>query len=49
MQSENPAVRQFAEVAASDSLTARPSTVYTERQNRENRAAFEQAYGRDAA
>lgn len=45
-QSENPAVRQFAEVAASDSLTGRTIGLFTPNaENRENRAAFEQAYG----
>lgn len=46
MQSENPAVRQFAEVAASDSLTGKTIGLFTPNaENRENRAAFEQAYG----
>ena len=45
-QSENPAVRQFAEVAASDSLTGKTIGLFTPNAgNRENRAAFEQAYG----
>lgn len=45
-QSENPAVRQFAEVAASDSLTGKTIGLFTlNAENRENRAAFEQAYG----
>ena len=45
-QSENPAVRQFAEVAASDSLTSKTIGLFTPNaENRENRAAFEQAYG----
>ena len=45
-QSENPAVRQFAEVAASDSLTGKTIGLFTPNaENRENRAAFEQAYG----
>ena len=45
-QSENPAVRQFAEVAASDSLTGKTIGLFTPNaQNRENRAAFEQSYG----
>ena len=45
-QSENPAVRQFAEVAASDNLTGRTIGLFTPNaENRENRAAFEQAYG----
>ena len=46
VQSENPAVRQFAEVAASDSLTGKTIGLFTPNaENRENRAAFEQAYG----
>ena len=45
-QSENPAVRQFAEVAASDSLTGKTIGLFTPNaENRENRVAFEQAYG----
>lgn len=45
-QSENPAVRQFAEVAANDSLTGKAIGLFTPNaENRENRAAFEQAYG----
>ena len=45
-QSENPAVRQFAEVAASDSLTGKTIGLFTPNaENRENRAAFEQSYG----
>lgn len=45
-QSENPAVRQFAEVAASDSLTGKTIGLFTPNaENRENRAAFERAYG----
>lgn len=45
-QSENPAVRQFAEVAASDSLTGKTIGLFTPNaENRENCAAFEQAYG----
>lgn len=45
-QSENPAVRQFAEVAASDSLTGKTIGLFTPNaENRENRAAFEQTYG----
>lgn len=45
-QSENSAVRQFAEVAASDSLTGKTIGLFTPNaENRENRAAFEQAYG----
>ena len=45
-QSKNPAVRQFAEVAASDSLTGKTIGLFTPNaENRENRAAFEQAYG----
>lgn len=39
-------MRQFAEVAASDSLTGRTIGLFTPNaENRENRAAFEQAYG----
>ena len=46
VQSENPAVRQFAEVAASNSLTGKTIGLFTPNaENRENRAAFEQAYG----
>ena len=45
-KSENSAVRQFAEVAASDSLTGKTIGLFTPNvENRENRAAFEQAYG----
>ena len=45
-KSENPGVRQFAEVAASDSLTGKTIGLFTPNaENRENRAAFEQAYG----
>ena len=45
-QSENPAVRQFAEVAASNSLTGKTIGLFTPNaENRESRAAFEQAYG----
>ena len=45
-QSENPAVRQFAEVAANDSLTGKTIGLFTPNaENRENRATFEQAYG----
>lgn len=45
-QSENPAVRQFAEVAENDSLTGKTIGLFTPNaENRENRAAFEQAYG----
>lgn len=45
-QSENPAVRQFAEVAASDSLTGKTIGLFTPNaENRENRAAFEQSHG----
>ena len=45
-KSKNPAVRQFAEVAASDSLTGKTIGLFTPNaENRENRAAFEQAYG----
>lgn len=45
-KSENPAVRQFAEVAASDSLTGKTIGLFTPNaENRENRAAFEQTYG----
>lgn len=45
-KSENPAVRQFAEVAASDSLTGKTIGLFTPNaENRENRVAFEQAYG----
>lgn len=45
-KSENPAVRQFAEVAASDSLTGKTIGLFTPNaENWENRAAFEQAYG----
>lgn len=45
-KSENPAVRQFAEVAASDNLTGRTIGLFTPNaENRENHAAFEQTYG----
>lgn len=45
-KSENSAVRQFAEVAASDSLTGKTIGLFTPNaENRGNRAAFEQAYG----
>ena len=45
-KSENPAVRQFAEVAASNSLTGKTIGLFTPNaENRENRAAFERAYG----
>ena len=45
-KSENPAVRKFVEVAASDSLTGKTIGLFTPNaENRENRAAFEQAYG----
>ncbi len=45
-KSENSAVRQFSEVAASDSLTGKTIGLFTPNaENRENRAAFEQAYG----
>ena len=45
-KSENSAVRQFAEVAASDSLTGETIGLFTPNaENRENRVAFEQAYG----
>ena len=45
-KSENSEVRQFAEVAASDSLTGKTIGLFTPNaENRENRAAFEQAYG----
>ena len=45
-KSENPAVRQFAEVAASDNLTGKTIGLFTPNaENQENRAAFEQAYG----
>ena len=45
-KSENSAVRQFAEVAASNSLTGKTIGLFTPNaENRENRAAFEQAYG----
>ena len=45
-KSENPAVRQFAEVAANDNLTGRTIGLFTPNaENRENRAAFEQTYG----
>ena len=45
-KSENPAVRKFVEVAASDSLTGKTIGLFTPNaENRENRVAFEQAYG----
>jgi hypothetical protein len=45
-KSENSAVRQFAEVAANDSLTGKTIGLFTPNaENRGNRAAFEQAYG----
>lgn len=45
-KSENSAVRQFAEVAANDSLTGKTIGLFTPNaENRENRVAFEQAYG----
>lgn len=45
-KSENSAVRQFAEVAASDSLTGKTIGLFTPNaENRENRVAFEQTYG----
>ena len=45
-KSENSAVRQFAEVAASDSLTGKTIGLFIPNaENRENRVAFEQAYG----
>ena len=45
-KSENSVVRQFAEVAANDSLTGKTIGLFTPNaENRENRAAFEQAYG----
>lgn len=45
-QSNNPAVRQFAEVAANDSLTGKTIGLFTPNaENRKNRAAFEQTYG----
>ena len=41
-----PILRQFAEVAASDSLTGKTIGLFTPNaENRENRVAFEQAYG----
>ena len=44
--SDNPAVRQFAQVAASDSLTGKTIGLFTpEVGNEANRAAFEAAYG----
>ena len=44
--SNNPAVRQFAQVAASDSLTGKTIGLFTpEVGNEANRAAFEAAYG----
>ena len=44
--SDNPAVRQFAQVAASDNLTGKTIGLFTpEVGNEANRAAFEAAYG----
>ena len=44
--SDNPAVRQFAQMAASDSLTGKTIGLFTpEAGNKANRAAFEEAYG----
>ena len=44
--SENPAVQQFAQVAASDSLTGKTIGLFTPGEGNEaNRAAFEEAYG----
>ena len=44
--SDNPAVRQFAQMAASDSLTEKTIGLFTpEAGNEANRAAFEEAYG----
>ena len=44
--SDNPAVRQFAQVAASDSLTGKTIGLFTPGEGNEaNRAAFEAAYG----
>ena len=44
--SDNPAVRQFAQMAASDSLTGKTIGLFTpEAGNEANRAAFEEAYG----
>ena len=44
--SDNPAVRQFAQVAASDSLTGKTIGLFTPGEGNEaNRAAFEVAYG----
>ena len=44
--SENPAVRQFAQMVASDSLTGKTIGLFTpEAGNEANRAAFEEAYG----
>ena len=43
---ENPAVRQFAEAAAEDSLTGKTIRLFApEAGNEANRAAFEEAYG----
>jgi len=45
-KSENPAVRQFAEVAGRGSPAGQTTRLFTPNaENRENRAAFEQAYG----
>ena len=44
--SDNPTVRQFAQMAASDSLTGKTIGLFTpEAGNEANRAAFEEAYG----
>ena len=44
--SDNPAVRQFAQMVASDSLTGKTIGLFTpEAGNEANRAAFEEAYG----
>ena len=44
--SDNPAVRQFAQVAASDSLTGKTIGLFTPGEGNEaNRAAFEETYG----
>ena len=44
--SDNPAVRQFAQVAASDNLTGKTIGLFTpEVGNEANRAAFEETYG----
>lgn len=43
---ENPAVQQFAEAAAEDSLTGKTIRLFApEAGNEANRAAFEEAYG----